>query len=173
MSAFLDPRKNLLILGKLVCIAVTIFVGVFAFYHFTDQKGKDAINKLGVLKQAIPWEDRADTMTRLLIDRNKNKISKAILDISHPTGKEPILDKYTVSKLNNSILVEIMVDWKGGFLGSNYKTKVSWEFTEQEHKSTKVIFDTAPTRISQRNSETLNDYFRTKIYPVLISDMRT
>jgi hypothetical protein len=91
--------------------------------------------------------------------------------VNAATGKEPALSSYAVSKLNGKIPAEMNIAWKGGFLGANYRTTVVWEFSAQEHVSAKVTFDRAPASISRGNVEMLDDYFRTKIYPVLLSDM--
>jgi hypothetical protein len=171
MSDILDPKKNFVALGKLAVVVVAVLIGLFGLYHVLGQEGKDTINELGFGKQVIPWVDRADTMSRNLIELNKGKIAAAIQGISHPTGKEPHIESYRVSKLNERILAEFTVCWRGGFLGTDYKTQVSWEFSKRRHENAKVIFDSAPTNISQGNAEMLNDYFRTKIYPVLIKDM--
>jgi hypothetical protein len=175
MSDFLDPKKNFSILGKLAVVAVALLITIYVFYQFSSQKGKDAINittsNIGFGTQVIPWVDRADTMTRKIIERNSEKLAGAIQGITHPSGKEPTLDGVRVSKLNNRILVEINTSWKGGFLGTDYETKVAWEFSEERHESAKVTFDQAPTPVARKNAEMLNDYFRTRIYPVLLKDM--
>jgi hypothetical protein len=171
MSDLLDPKKNFVALGKLAVVVVAVLIGLFVLYNMLGQEGKDTINELGLGKQVIPWVDRADTMSRNLIELNKDKIAAAIQGISHPTGKEPHMESYRVSRLNERILTEFTILWKGGFLGTDYITQVSWEFSKRQHENAKVIFDSAPTNVSQENAEMLNDYFRTKIYPVLLEDM--
>jgi hypothetical protein len=109
MSDLLDPKKNFVALGKLAVVMVAVLIGLFGLYHVLGQGGKDTINELGLGKQVIPWVDRADTMSRNLIELNKGKIAAAIQGISYPTGKEPHMESYRVSKLNERILAEFTV----------------------------------------------------------------
>jgi hypothetical protein len=69
------------------------------------------------------------------------------------------LTKYTVSKLADRILVEIVVDWKGGVLGGRYMTTVVWEIGEHGHIQARVTLDSALTSVEQKNKDMLNDYF--------------
>ena len=174
-SSFLDPAKNFRILVKLGVFVVVVLVGIWFIYHLSGKDGKDSISQFvsqtGVGTQVIPWRDRADTAARKLIELNKEQIASAIQGITHPTGKEPALSEYTVSKLADRILVNLKVDWKGGIVGTSYVTSVAWEIGEMGHIEAKVTLDSALTAIDPKNKEMLNDYFRTKVYPTFFSDM--
>ena len=171
MSELLDPKKNIVVLGKLAVIVFVFLCTIFVIYQFSSQEVKDSINELGLGKQVIPWEDRADSIVRKLIDSNRADIASSVQSITHPSGNEPSLGDVRVSKLDGQLLVEIDVHWRGGILGTEYKTEVLWEFSQTKHGSAKVIFEDAPIGVSPSNAEQLNDYFRVKIYPVLYQDI--
>lgn len=175
MSEFLDPKKNFKVVAKLAALSAIVFAGLFITYLVSDQNGRDVINQatanLGVGTQLIPWVDRADTAARTMITRNKVSIASSIQSITHPSGKEPAFKSFKVSKLNDRILVVLDIEWKGGFIGNNYSTEVAWEFTEAQHDYAKVTFDSAPTNVMPENEKMLNNYFQTKLYPVLVQDM--
>ena len=101
----------------------------------------------------------------------KELIAKAIQGIAHPTGKEPVLSAYTVSKLADRILIDLKVEWKGGIVGNSYVTSVAWEIGEKGHIGAKVTIDSAMTAVDPKNKEMLDDYFRTKVYPTFFADM--
>jgi hypothetical protein len=174
-TALLDPKKNLRSIWRLGLAAAIILIGIWVVYSLSDRQTKDSINQFtsqtGIGKQVIPWSDRADTAARKLIELNKDKIATAIQGATHPTGSSPSMSSYKVSKLPDRILVEMTVAWKGGFVQGNYSTVVIWEFTEQNNLQARVAFDSALTKVEPKNARELNDYFLTKVYPALISDL--
>jgi len=89
--------------------------------------------------------------------------------ITHPTGKEPVLDRTTIAKLDDRILVELTVGWKGGVLGTRYKTTVAWEIAKANHVAAKVLTDSAPMAASAREKELLDEYFKVRVYPAFYS----
>jgi hypothetical protein len=167
------PRRP--IWQRLIIIIIIVLGGIWLLYKVSDRQGKDAINLFashtGIGTQVIPWVDRADTVARKLVSQNEEIVAQAIQNIAHPTGKDPRLLSTSVSKLDGRILVEMLVGWKGGFLGNNYETSVSWEISEANHVFAKVISDSSITKIEQRNKEMLDDYFRTKIYPAFYNSL--
>lgn len=173
-SGLLDPKKNLRALVRLAVIAAAVLIGIWFIYTVSSRDGKDAISQFasqtGIGKQVIPWSDRADTAARKLVEANQAKIAGAIQGVTHPSGKEPTLTKFGVSKLADRILVEMVVRWKGAFMGGDYSTTVVWEIGEQGHIDARVTLDTTLTSVEQKNKEMLNEYFRTKVYPAFYAD---
>jgi hypothetical protein len=174
LDAVLDPRKNLAALRRMIIVGVAVLAGIWFIYSFAGRQTKDSIRQFasetGIGKQVIPWTDRADTAARKLIDWNKDKIATAIQGITHPTGTHPSMRGYSVSKLPTGILVEMSVAWKGGVLGGDYSTTVVWELAEKSEGHARVTFDSAMAQVQPRNAELLEEYFRTKVYPVFVSD---
>lgn len=158
--------------GTLVLVALSV---IWLIHSTADKEGRDAINQFasqtGIGTQVISWSDRAETAARKIVEANRETLAKAIQGITHPTGKEPSLSRVSVSKLNDRVLVDIVVDWKGGLIGGAYSTSVNWEINKQGHIQAKVFGDTAVTEIQAKNKEMLNEYFRTKVYPAFYSDM--
>lgn len=174
-SSFFDIKKNLSVLRKLLIVFLVVLASIWFFYKLSSQGGKDAIGQFasqtGIGTQVISWSDRADTAARRLIERNKQKIAEAIQGITHPTGSNPILTGVSTSKFSDRILVEIVVEWRGGVLGNQYSTTVGWEIGQNNHINAKVTLDSAIIGIEARNKDMLNEYFRTKIYPAFYADM--
>lgn len=160
---------------QLLLAIFVVLTAIWLFYHLSDRKGKDTINtlvtqtRIGTL--VIPWADRADTELRQLIPRNSEAIASAILASTHPSGKNPMLGEFKVSKLDGRVLVELPVVWKGGLLGNAYRTVIVWEISEANHVSAKVVADSAVLAIDAKDRLMIDDYFRTKVYPAFYSDM--
>lgn len=177
MSDLLDPKKNFTFLGKFSVLIIALLIGLYGYYKISDQHTRDKINEvtsaIGFGTQVIPWVDRADTMSRKIISQNPGQLASSILAITHPSGQSPALGGVNVSKLNNRILVEITIFWKGGIIGTMYRTHIAWEISDERHESARVTFDEAPTSVSQRNADVLNEYFRTRIYPAFLQSMGT
>jgi len=175
MGDLLDPKKNLKAIGQIAVLVIVVLGGIWFIYKISDQEQKDKINELvsviGIGKQVIPWEDRADTMVRRLIERNKEALTNTIQGITHPSGQQPNLVDYKVSKLPGYIQVEFIVNWKGGFIGGEYNTTVVWEFDEKHHHNARVTFDSAYVQVFEEDKEKLNEYFRTNVYPVIVADI--
>ncbi len=174
-SEFLDVKKNASVLIKLLAFFGVILFGIWIFFSLSGSDGKKAISQFaaesGVGKQVIPWPDRASAIADTLVSQNQQVFANVIQGITHPTGKEPSLQKYSVSKLPNSILVNFDVAWKGGFLGGHYVTQVTWEIGENNSSQVRISSDNASTNIEQKNKEALNQYFYEKVYPAFVQGM--
>lgn len=174
-SSLFNLEKNMSVLIKLGVIVVVLLGAVWFIYKLSGQETKDTIGQIasrtGIGTQVIPWVDRAEIAARKLIEKNESKMAEAVQRIAHPTGKSPTFKSLSISKLSDRILVEITVDWKGGFVGGEYSTVVVWEISDKSHVGAKVTTDSAPTRIADRNKDDLNEYFRTKVYPAFHSDI--
>jgi len=172
-SDFLDPKKNLSILGKLFVVCFMIMGAIWLKFNLSDTEGKNAVSKFaaetGIGKQVIPWPDRAEAVVKTLVQSNQQNIADAIQRILHPTGKNSSMDGFDISKLNDSIIVELRISWQGGFLGGDYTTVVAWEIGEGNHMQAKVTQDTAVVAVGDDNLRHLDEYFRTKVYPAFIS----
>ena len=174
-SDLLDVKKNISVLVRIAVLIGAVLLGIFIVYSLSGREGKDAISEFasqtGVGKQVIPWSDRADTAARALVEANKQSLADAIQGIAHPTGENPVLGDVKVNKFAGHILVNIAVDWKGGLLGGSYRTVVTWDIGEKDHREAKVTSDNAMYAVEKKNAEVLNDYFRTKVYPAFYSDV--
>ena len=121
---------------------------------------------------AIPWADRADTTARALIAKNATSVAKEIQAILHPGGKDPAITSTSVVKGNDRIVVDVIVSWSSGTETHN-QTDVVWEVSKAANLSAKVRSDTALIDPLTRSSKeaTLDEYFRTKVYPAFYSSM--
>ena len=162
------------LLGLFV-IFLSILGCIWFFYKISGTEGKRAISQVvaetGVGKQVIPWPDRAEAIANSLINTNQQNIANSIQNITHPTGKNPALASHTISKLNNSIIVEFRVNWEGGLTENNYTTVVDWEINENNHVVAKVTQDSALVDVESKNAELLDNYFLTKVYPTFVQGM--
>jgi hypothetical protein len=159
----------------LVLVVVLVMGGVWFASNFGSRETKDAVNQLasqtGIGAQVIPWSDRAETAARKLIEINEATIAKAVLAITHATGTDPTLTKTSIAKLDERVIVELNVAWKGGIFGTPYQTTVTWEIAKANHVAARVLSDSALTEVSQSNKEALDNYFRTKVYPAFYADI--
>jgi hypothetical protein len=163
-------------LHALIWVAIATFIllgGVWLVGKTGSRETKDTLNQLvsqtGIGTQVVPWSDRAETIARKLIEQNESRIANAVQGITHPTGKEPALARKAISKLEDRIVVELEIAWRGGIVGNSYSTIVTWEISKTDHVAAKIFADSAPTRTSQQNRELLDSYFRTKVYPAFYS----
>jgi hypothetical protein len=121
------PRSAGISIWKwLVLVVALVMGGVWFASKFGSRETKDAVNQLasqtGIGAQVIPWSDRAETSARKLIEINEAMIAKAVLAITHATGKDPTLTKTSIAKLDERVIVELNVAWKGGILGTPHQT---------------------------------------------------
>jgi hypothetical protein len=155
---------------QVLALFLVVFGGIWVAYHFSNREGKDTINQVvartGIGTQVIPWTDRADTAARGVLAQNANVLATSILNLTHQSGKEPTLIDSSVTKLPDSILVQMTVAWTGSALmGGNYQIIVAWEINATNHVSAKIISDNCPWQATAEDKEKLNDYFRTVAYP--------
>lgn len=174
-SEFLDAKKGISALSKIFAAFLIILGGIWLIFTLSGSEGKTAVSQFasetGIGTQVIPWPDRASAIASSLITENQQQIANSIQGITHPTGEEAMLHNFQVKKLNDAILIELNVSWKGGFLGGNYNTIVSWEINENGHVKAKVTNDNASVSIEPKNAEILDNYFYTKVYPAFIKSM--
>lgn len=123
----------------------------------------------GIGTQVIPWADLAETAARNVVDRNAAALAQSIQGITHPTGRAAVLAERSIAKLDDRILVELKVDWKGGTLGTPYRTVVTWEIAKSGHVGAKVLTDSAIFEVGSKNAQFLDEFFRTKVYPLFYS----
>ena len=156
-------------------LVAVLIAGMWVLSTFASRSTSDTVRQLasqtGIGKQVIPWSDLADTAARNLVAANDSKIAAAIVASTNATGKEAKLMDTKVSKLEDKIIVELTVGWKGGFAGQPYKTVVEWEIAKADHVAAKVLADTSPFPPSAEDRNRLDNYFRTKVYPAFYSDV--
>lgn len=137
-----------------------------------DQEAKDKLlayaSNVGATSLLLSWQDRAGPAAEKLILRNDAQIAKALLSLTHPSGTNPSITISNTAKLNDRIVLDIELLWDGGFLGLKHKTVLSWEISPSDHIVAKVHLDSTGLTPSVQDRESLNDYFRTKIYPALL-----
>ncbi len=170
-----STNKSISTLLNLFIIFLSILGCIWFFYKVSGTEGKRAISQVvaetGVGKQVIPWPDRAEAVANSIITANQQNIANSIQKITHPTGKNPTLASYTISKLNDSIIVEFQVSWLGGLTENNYTTVINWEINDNNHVAAKVTQDSALVDVESKNANLLDNYFLTKVYPAFVQDM--
>jgi len=154
-------------------ILIIIFVGFLIVITTKKSQEREKYRENSQAPASFSWATRAEIVTQKVIDRNGQVLANSIQGITHPTGKNPYLGRVSIRKLENGDMsVDIVVGWRGGIIGTNYVTTIEWRFNERNHISARVKFDTAYTNISFTNAMALNDFFLSKVYPVVISDLK-
>jgi hypothetical protein len=114
--------------------------------------------------RAEDWIESAAKRIEAAIDDEKNNapLAKAILDQTHPTGKNPVIASVETSRgINgNSLSVAIKLNWNGGFSNANYTTVITWKCNHYKHISATVTSDNAAIGVSEANRLRLNTYFQ-------------
>ena len=121
-----------------------------------------AISTTGV--RAEDWIASAATKIEAAIDDEKNSavIAQAILNYTHPTGRNPVIASVETARgLNgNTLSVTITLNWNGGITNANYSTVVTWKCNQNKHISAKVTGDNGVLGVSTENRLRLNTYFQ-------------
>jgi hypothetical protein len=95
-------------------------------------------------------------------------LALAILNNSHPTGRNPTLRAIEVDRSSKtSARFLLTVGWKGGVLHGDHVTKVLWEFNPHRHISAAVANDTANVAVSPEYLKKLDAFFRDQVFPTL------
>jgi zinc-ribbon domain len=173
-SAFWDPKTNLKRLA--IWSGVLALVGWFAYHFLLGREGRDAVNivasKTVVGAEIIPWADRADSALRAMMGgQSAQVIATSIRRITHPSGESERLTDFEVRKVSDGLSVRFNVAWNGGILGTAYSTVVIWELNEHQHVRAVVTQDNGPFGVDGENKQRLEEYFRTEVYPLLISNL--
>lgn len=151
---------------------VFIVAAVWLASMFGSREIKGAINhaaaQIGMAPKAMQWSTRAETAAAVLLAREKAGIAGTLLTIMHPMGREPSLMRTTIAPLDDRVLVEFRIAWKGGLADDPYETSVKWEISKIKHVSAHVMDDSAMFPIDNTNMAALDDYFRTKMYSAFI-----
>jgi hypothetical protein len=163
------PRR-----GLLATIGI-LALGAVVIYLVLPSGAKDAVNAVasrsGIVGRAVPWAERADTAVRQMLGGDSGvRAAASIQATTHPTGENPRLTGYEVTRLSDRLAVRISVGWQGGFTGSTYTTIVLWEFSESGHVSTTIVSDDSVIPASDAGVQRLDDWFKTSFYPPLYSN---
>ena len=86
------------------------------------------------------------------------RAAASIQAATHPTGENPRLTGYEVTRLSDRLAVRISVGWQGGFTGSTYTTIVLWEFSERGHVSTTIVSDDSVIPASEAGVQRLDGW---------------
>jgi hypothetical protein len=124
---------------------------------------------LAVLAEA--WPDKAEPMLKKMLDEQGAQLAKTIVGITHPSGKEPEMEKTRILKVHDNLNVTLVVKWRGGLTKDAHETEVFWELSKERHIKAEVTQDTAPVKVDRPHAKKLDEYFRTELYPVLISNL--
>jgi hypothetical protein len=158
-------------------VVLTIFgglgiAGVLLYSCVLGQQAREdvAAASLGTpLRQVVPWLDRADAVARQVLSDSRQTIADSIKSIAHPSAGSATMSDFAVRRVGDQISVRMIVDWKGGFLGTANRTVVVWEFGESGHLRTALLEDSGAFGVGDSNKQQLDEYFRSEIYPVVRS----
>ncbi len=118
-------------------------------------------------KPVRTWAQRAEGPTRDFVVRNSAMLASSIQGITHPSGKSPTLAGFEVRDEGDQLTIDIEVSWRGGFLGSPYRTRVRWTLNARGHARAAVVSDTAMVAVAASNAAALDRYFRDSVFPQL------
>lgn len=125
----------------------------------------------GTLLPQEPWKDRA---SRVLDQIGTSPLAGQVVarckKIAHPSGKAEQLVEwkaYADSANAEGIDLRIIISWKGGIIGTNYRFTVKWTLSGSGHGKAIVINDDAPVGIGNA-AQALDDYFKNEVYPTVI-----
>jgi len=117
-----------------------------------------------------PWMDRAEAaINGAFIDgKSLNIFGSNLIGILHPSGTAGFLEDIKIEKSPDGNLgVEFDLSWKGGLVGTDYKTVVFWIVNESGHVSSSISSDNAPTAVSKDALAKMDEYFRETFINVL------
>ncbi len=170
-KAKVGPGPVRLVVSALVLLGVLSF-GAYRF--MMSQEQRDLVNRIAsdVGAPVTPWIDRAQAALRAQLSRldEQQVIASSIMNITHPTGTNPVLDKYDVGAMGDTLVATLVVDWKGAILRSNYKTVVRWKCTKTQNLGIDIVSDDGPVGVAPSNLKQLSDWFQTQVYPVVLSN---
>jgi hypothetical protein len=173
-GGFLDPKRNLkALLGFVLVLGLS---GWIIYTFVLNREGKKIVNVLasqsGVTRAVIPWQDRAESMLTVTLNRSKDNLASTIMNTCHPTGSKPSYGGHEIRRVGEAFSINIRCNWKGGVLGTDYVTVVNWEFKESGHVKAVVTQDNSAFTVAADNAKKLDEYFRTEVYAVLRSNMK-
>lgn len=117
-----------------------------------------------------PWAERAQTaISNSFMDGKSLSIfGSNLIGIIHPTGTAGFLDDLNFkTNPDGSLVTEFALSWKGGLVGTDYKTVVLWAVSETGHISSRVVSDTAPTAVSKEALTKMDKYFSETLIDIL------
>lgn len=155
-------------LVRAVVIILVLAVGGWLALRFFGNKdiANNVASKLGVGKAVIPWEDRAESAIRLMMQgESRQTVAASIIKVVHPSGQTPELESLDIEKENHQLAVSFKVTWKGGLVGTKYATTVQWTAWKGGHVGVMVVEDTAPMQATPEELKQLDEYFRSQVYP--------
>jgi len=160
---------------KVIIIGLTfILSAVITYTFFLDQNKKDLVNVISTasgVEKAIPWEERALTISEVTINNSKSVISESIIGVTHPSAKNANLEDFEASKNGTIIRVVFEISFEGGMTGKKYTQIGSWRFSEQQDFGYSILSDNAPFGVKQNNLDAINAYFKKEVYPVILGNM--
>ncbi len=131
----------------------------------------EAAQTTGAIQMTPAWANQATIQLKNLITRSSKNIAASIQGITHPTGNGARLGNFNVLNLGDHMMVQMVVHWNGGVLGTAYQTSVNWELDPNQHLVATVSGDTASISVQPQNLQALDNYFRQNVYPVFFSNM--
>jgi len=154
--------------------AIAIIIGFWVGLRFFSGEGGAAIANQIVTNAVIPWSDRAESTLKSIVDTENNRqmLANALLVCIHPSGKDSVLSDIQYEKQDaESLNVRFTLDWKGGFIGTGYKSTILWSISSAGHIRSAVESDTAQISVSKEDLERLNDYLKNNFLKSLKESM--
>jgi len=108
---------------------------------------------------ASSWNARAEKAMKVTLKKHGDQIASDALSITHPTGKDATLSRHGIdANTPGTLTVWLEVAWRGGIVGRQYVTTITWVVDENGHRSAAVTNDSAV--IKAGGVTELNEYFR-------------
>lgn len=129
----------------------------------TYQQPRPAQGNSGMAPDA--WAQTAITrLQRGLSNRNFSQtLANGIQAYTHPSGNSASMAQGLVGRAMGSmsrVVVTLTVNWRGGVVGSQYRTQVQWVFSQSGQESVTITGDNAPVAVAESNRAQLENYFR-------------
>jgi hypothetical protein len=184
LGRFVCERCGATLSGKVgaiitIGVIISLFAGTgFVYYSFVGpsptprRSGGDEAQSQSPpapsapLTTRAPWIERAEPVLRSMVASQADTLGKSALANTHPTGKFASA-QCAVKRHGNGLVLEVVVSWKGGLLGTDYATTYEWSCTEQGHVQAIVAADNATFSVDAEHLKLLDEYFRDGVWPPL------
>jgi hypothetical protein len=174
MEPAATPPKKISTGRQIAGIAALIVVVIVGYRACLSEDQRDAVNQVSsvVGLPVTPWIDRAQTALRVQLAKKDQQdvIARSVVGFLHPTGDAPRIETFEVSAIGETVVARLVVAWKGGILGTHYKTAVTWKCTKSQNLGVDLTSDDGPFGVGDSNLKKLSEWFQTEVYPVLLSN---
>jgi len=118
------------------------------------------------------WMDKAETAINGAFSDGKTLVpfGSKIVKIIHPSGSNGSLEDIGYVRASQGhLMVLFTLRWEGGLLGTEYKTVISGDLTEEGYLGSLVQSDTAQTIVSKKAMAKLDVYLN-KFFTTVLGD---